>query len=210
MQSRKELYSDDRGVTEEEHAWLRSVVGSLSYYAEKTMYMIAAEVSIISQHLAKPTQGTLKATRRVLGYLAQPGVWDTVFWVNRTDRNVWTTYVDSDWAGEKDYGHTKSRTGVIILLNGLPIFWRSNKQPDTSLSSAQAEVYALTEAARDVSLRFWIVEELLLQVTWPAEILVDNSSGVVFQQSMNPASKLKGLFNLRSNWVKELQDKQRI
>ena len=37
MQGRKELYSDDRGVTAEEHAWLRSVIGSLSYYAEKTM-----------------------------------------------------------------------------------------------------------------------------------------------------------------------------
>ena len=133
-----------------------------------------------------------------------------VFWVNRTRKNVWTTYVDSDWAGEKDYSHTKSRTGVIILLNGLPIFWRSNKQPDTSLSSAQAEVYALAEAARDVSLRFWIAEELMLQVTWPAAILVDNSSGIIFQQSMNPTSKLKGVFNLRLNWVKELQDKRRI
>ena len=133
-----------------------------------------------------------------------------VFWVNRTRKNVWTTYVDSDWAGEKDYSHTKSQTGVIILLNGLPIFWRSNKQPDTSLSSAQAEVYALAEAARDVSLRFWIAEELMLQVTWPAAILVDNSSGIIFQQSMNPTSKLKGVFNLRLNWVKELQDKRRI
>ena len=45
---------------------------------------------------------------------------------------------------------------------------------------------------------------------WPAVILVDNSSGIVFQQSMNPTSKLKGVFNLRWNWVTELQDKQRI
>ena len=110
----------------------------------------------------------------------------------------------------RENSHTKSRTGVIILLNDLPVFWRSNKQPDTSLSSAQAEVYALAEAARDVSLRFWIAEELLLQVTWPAIILVDNSSGIVFQQSMNPASKLKGVFDLRLNWVKELQNKDRI
>ena len=84
---------------------------------------------------------------------------------------------------------------------------RSNKQPDTSLSSAQAEVYALAEAARDVQLRLWVAEELLLQA---AVILVDNPSGIVFQQSRNPTSKLKGVFNLRWNWVTELQDKQRI
>ena len=71
-------------------------------------------------------------------------------------------------------------------------------------------MYALAEAARDVQLRLWVAEELLLQVVWPAVILVDNSSGIVFQQSMNPTSKLKGVFNLRWNWVTELQDKQRI
>ena len=50
----------------------------------------------------------------------------------------------------------------------------------------------------------------MLQVAWAAVILVDNSSGIVFQQSMNPASKLRGVFNLRWNWVTELQDKHRI
>ena len=71
-------------------------------------------------------------------------------------------------------------------------------------------MYALAEAARDVQLRLWVAEELLLQVVWPAVILVDNLSGIGFQQSMNPTSKLNGVFNLRWNWVTELQDKQRI
>ena len=46
------------------------------------------------------------------------------------------TFVDSDWAGEQKYSHTRSRTGVIILLNRLPVFWRSNKQPEIAISSA--------------------------------------------------------------------------
>ena len=56
--------------------------------------------------------------------------------------------MDSDWAGDKASGNNRSRTGVVILLNGLPVFWRSNKQPETAISSAQAEIYALSEAVR--------------------------------------------------------------
>ena len=44
---------------------------------------------------------------------------------------------------------TKSRTAVVILLNGVPVSWRSNKQPDTSISPAEAEIYALSEGMRD-------------------------------------------------------------
>ena len=60
MADRSELYSDQRGVTDDEWGWIRSVVGSLSYYAESTVYWIAAEVNIISQHLNK--QGTAPFT----------------------------------------------------------------------------------------------------------------------------------------------------
>ena len=49
-----------------------------------------------------------------------------------------------------------------------------------------------------MQLRLWVAEELLLQVVWSAVILVDNSFGIVFQQSMNPTSKLHGGFRIGS------------
>ena len=100
----------------------------------------------------------------------------------------------------------KSRTGVTILLNGMPIHWRSNKQPVTSISSAQAEIYAMSEAMRDARLRLWVHEELGGKVTYPFPILVDNAAGVSFQGATCPASKLKGIFNIRQHWVQDLQD----
>ena len=63
----------------------------------------------------------------------------------------------------------------MILLNGMPIHWRSNKQPITSISSAQAEIYAMSEAVRDSRLRLWVHEELGGTVTYPFHVLVDNS-----------------------------------
>ena len=84
------------------------------------------------------------------------------------------------------------------------------KQPDTAISSAQAEIYALSEATKDVQLRLWVAEEMFLQVKWPAEIQVDNAAGVVFHNKMSPTSKLKGVFDLRQKWVQELQDKKQV
>ena len=53
-------------------------------------------------------------------------------------------YSDSDWAGDKDTRHSVG--GYIMYLAGVPILWKSKIQRTVSLSSAEAEYYALAEA----------------------------------------------------------------
>lgn len=122
---------------------------------------------------------------------------------------TWEVYSDSDHAGVRQLG-TRSHTGVIIMCNGAVVSWRSNKQPVTAVSSAAAEIYAMAEAARDARLHCWQAEEMGLTPPKPIEINVDNTSGVIFQTKMNPQSKLKGMIDLRWQWVKELQDAKLI
>jgi hypothetical protein len=88
----------------------------------------------------------------------------------------------------------------------MPVSWRSNKQPVTSISSAQAEIYALSEACKDARLTLWVAEEMGIGVKWPCDILVDNAAGVSFQRMTKPTTKLKGVYDLRWEWVRELQD----
>ena len=58
-------------------------------------------------------------------------------------------YSDSDHAGDMPIT-TCSHTGTVIMLNKVPIHWRSKKkQPKTSRSSAEAEVYALSDTPAD-------------------------------------------------------------
>jgi hypothetical protein len=52
-------------------------------------------------------------------------------------------YSDSDFAGDKD--ESKSVTGFIILVAGVPISWKSKSQPNVTLSSTEAEYVALCE-----------------------------------------------------------------
>ena len=97
---------------------------------------------------------------------------------------------------------------MVFLLNGMVVHWRSNKQPQTSLSSAAAAIYALSEASKDARLRLpvWISEELGYREKWSAVIQVDNTAALSFQKATKANTKLKGLYNLRDKWVQELRD----
>ena len=72
------------------------------------------------------------------------------------------------------------------------------------MSSAAAEIVAMSECMKDVNLRMWIAEEIGIPVKWPVKILVDNKAGIHFQKRVNPDSKLKGVFDMRLGWLKEL------
>jgi len=52
----------------------------------------------------------------------------------------------------------------------------------------------------------WKSQELGYETPLPIDVLVDNAAGISFQQKMNTDSKLKGMIDLRWNWVMELQD----
>ena len=45
-----------------------------------------------------------------------------------------------------------------------------------------------------------------IHIEWPGRIFVDNAAGVSFQNGTNPNSQLKGVFDLREQWVKELSE----
>ena len=106
-----------------------------------------------------------------MGYLATTA--DRKRVVPRATGNDWSIYSDSDhaWGYDQSRLHYRSQTGVIILLNSMPIFWKSNKQPVTALSPAEAEVYAMMEAVKEARLRLWIAEEAGIEVSYPLTLM---------------------------------------
>ena len=162
----------------------------------------------LAQYAAKPTRGAMKALKRVLAYLSTTRHKQLA--VPRVYGNTMHVYSDSDHAGDKAMGDTRSHTGVIMLMNGMPITWRSNKQPKTSLSSAVAEIYAMSAAVKDAKLRMHIAKEMLLPVKWPMQLYVDNAAGESFQHSTCSSSKMMGIFDLHDKWVKELKDEGKV
>ena len=83
------------------------MMGSLQWYAQARCD-IAYEVSRIAQYCAKPTQGAMKALRRLLGYLNTTK--DKTLMMLRVWGNEWHMYSDSDHAGEAATGDSRSHT----------------------------------------------------------------------------------------------------
>ena len=113
-------------------------------------------MSRLAQYCAKPTKGGVKALNRVLGYLSTSR--DRKLWVPRVKGNQWVQrlYSDSDHIGDVAAGTTKSHTGIVMLVNGMPIYWKSKKQSKISLSSAATKIYAMAQAVKGGSLRMWV------------------------------------------------------
>ena len=145
---------------------------------------------------------------RVVAYLKGTASKSIKAPVRRMNMCVWDCYVDSDWAGDKEIS-TRSHTGMVFLCNGAPVKWLSKKQITTSKASAEAEIYALSTAAQALKLTYYRAQELgVTSAKFPGTLYVDNAAGVSFQKKTNPDTKLKGTFDLRSAWVKELQDQE--
>ena len=60
-------------------------------------------------------------------------------------RNTLTGWVDSDFVADPDT--RKSMTGYLFSLNGGAVSWRSSRQGGVTLSSAEAEFVAASQAA---------------------------------------------------------------
>ena len=56
----------------------------------------------------------------------------------------------------------------------------------------------------------WIAEEMGRKVPWPLVVYVDNAAGVSYQHSTTASSKIRGVFDQRWDWVKELKDQKSI
>ena len=112
--------------------------------------------------------------------------------------------------------NNRSQAGVIICLNGVPVMWRSNRQPITSLSLTESEicghihVYALSVGVKDVRLMCWVLEELGVAVRWPMKIWCDSTGAISFKDDTCPVPKIRGCFHYREDWVEELEAEGKI
>lgn len=57
-------------------------------------------------------------------------------------------YSDADWASAKD--DRKSVSGVLVLLNGAPVVFRTQQQRTVALSTAEAKYMALSLCVQEV------------------------------------------------------------
>ena len=60
-------------------------------------------------------------------------------------------WVDADFAADLDT--RRSHTGYVIMMNGVPISWKSVKQKSVSLSTAESEIQLSDTSSRKTAPR---------------------------------------------------------
>lgn len=122
----------------------QSLIGSLMFLAVGTRPDIAYSVSYLSQFNDRHSEEHWKAAKRVLRYLQ--GTKDKSLVFEKSNKPL-TGLADADWGSSST--NRKSFTGYCFMYANGSVSWASRKQKSTSLSTAEAEFYSITEATKE-------------------------------------------------------------
>ncbi|KAE9296708.1 hypothetical protein PR003_g23685 [Phytophthora rubi] len=125
----------------------RSLIGCLLYITTCTRPDVAYIVTQLSRFLENPGQQHWKAAIRVLRYLKSTKDLGIIY--NSKDGKVMLeAYTDADWGSNLD--DRRSVSGIIIMIGGAPVVFKSKYQRTVALSSAEAEYMALILCTQEV------------------------------------------------------------
>ena len=112
-------------------------------------------------------------------------------------------YVDSDWA--EDRQQRKSTSGGLVIVGGIVVKSWSRTHRGRSLSSAEAEYYAIVTGAAEVL----AVQALAEELGWKMSVRVHSDSFAAKAVASRPGlGKLRHI-ELKYLWVQELVQEQR-
>ena len=183
MTSEDREWLESRGLTNTRY---RSVVGELSYLADRTRPDIAFAVNQLQRHLEDSRREQWVYAKWLLAYLKGTATLKLRFTKPKPEESV-VGASDSDWAGDPD--DRSSTSGYIFTYGGGAISWKSKKQklpakgntPEEELiarSSAEAELIALDFATREALWIRKIESGLNIGNGGPTKIQEDNEAAI--------------------------------
>ena len=116
-------------------------IGCLMYAATSTRPDIAFAVNYLCRCLQRPSPALIAETDHLLSYLARHASAGLTYSRERSDLRG---FADASWETKR------STSGWVILWQSAALSWGSKQQKSIALSSCEAEIIALSEAAKDV------------------------------------------------------------
>ncbi|OLP76501.1 Exportin-2, partial [Symbiodinium microadriaticum] len=147
--------------------WLVQTRGDLCYYH-----------SLLSRGQSCPRAVHEECMRKVLRWLLEVPDLVQVFQKDfeaEPGKATLSGYSDANWASERSTGR-KSTSGGVIYLNGKCIKTYSRLQPIVALSSAESELFAMVEMARELIGFGQLISHVFDHVTSPLDLATDSAS----------------------------------
>jgi hypothetical protein len=135
--------------------------------------------------MANPGKAHWLAAKYVLHYLKGTSSFGIEY---RNDDSI-SGYADSNFAREPD--QRKSHSGMLFLISGGPICWKSQLQKSTALSALEADYMALCLSTREATWIRQLFDELQLEVLAPIVIYGDNQGCQAISQNRRTDARTK-------------------
>ncbi|KAL2887454.1 Retrovirus-related Pol polyprotein from transposon TNT 1-94 [Ceratocystis lukuohia] len=198
----------------------QSLIGTLMYPSVMTRPDISFATSYLSQHISDPAERHLDAAKRVARYLRDTASLGIEFDPSRLGGmdDFLVGYSDADYANSKD---RKSISGMIFLLAGGPIQWKSQKQRSVATSTTESEYVGFTPCAKEGiwirRLVKWCLETLkfennleqaaqTIKIREDTLIYGDNQAALKIAKNLGESSRTKHIdvqFHAIKDWIRE-------
>ena len=179
-------------ITPEEQATYRSGVGMLLFLIKHSRPDIANAVRELTKVLDGASPAAFKEMKRVIKYVLDTEKLALKIQPKVTNgKGLWsiTIFSDSDFATDTD--NRLSVSGFVLYLCDVPIVWRTKQQRSVTLSSSEAEYYALSEAIKEIRFVYQLLIEMGFKVELPITVRVDNIGAIFMAENMQVSQRTK-------------------
>jgi hypothetical protein len=180
----------------------RSLIGCLSFLADRTRPDISYAVNAMSQYCNGYTYEHWKIVVNILSYVFNTK--DDK--INLSNYNEYTLigYSDADWGSKLFNRHSTS--GYILFIGNTPFSWKSHKQKCIALSSMESEFLALTESVKELTWFSKIISELNVTKCLIPIQYCDNQSAIYFSNNCIENCKTKHI-DIKLQFVRDYLNK---
>ncbi|GMF57644.1 unnamed protein product [Phytophthora fragariaefolia] len=176
----------------------RSLVGSLVYLTCGTRPDISVVVAKLSRFLENPGRKHWDAGIKVVRYMLKTK--DVGITYDGLLGTELVAYSDTDWAGNRD--DLRSVSGMILMMCGAPVMWRSTFQKTVALSSTEAEYMALSECAKECIWMRRLLMDIGAEQVGATVIYEDNQGAMALAKNVGYQDRTKPI-NIRYHFICE-------
>jgi hypothetical protein len=182
-------------------------VGSAQYATTTTRVDAAKATSHLAQFLSNPSTDHLNAINQVISYLYHTRA-RAICYRAPTEEEISQTLRFFSDASYGDNPDRKSSAGFICMAFGGPIDWKATKQKTVTTSTTEAELLAMSEAAKSLMMWRRLFKTIGFDPGHPITLRCDNSQtiGLLTKESPQLRTKLRHV-DIHRHWLRqEVQD----
>ncbi|KAG3192199.1 hypothetical protein PC128_g10617 [Phytophthora cactorum] len=177
----------------------RSLIGCLLYIATCTRPDVAYIVTQLSRFLDNPGQQHWKAAIRVLRYLKSTKEYGIIYDANNGKVKL-EAFTDADWGSNLD--DRRSVSGIMVLIGGAPVVFKSKYQCTVALSSAEAEYMALSLCTQEVLWARAMLKDLGHGEVEATQVWEDNQGAIALASNAVYNARTKHV-DIRHHFIRE-------